>query len=161
MTRTAILTALLVLAGPAVAQNYYANLSGALESQPNSSGGKGVGMAMLGKDLTIVMQWQGLSGPVTAGHLHCCAAPGQDAGVALPLSPAASPDGNLSASIDLDKAESYTPAFLGANGGSAAGARAALLKGLAEGGGYLNLHTDAHPKGEVRGNLRANQVDAY
>ena len=32
-----------------------------------------------GRDLTIVMQWQGLSGPVTAGHLHCCAAPGQDA----------------------------------------------------------------------------------
>jgi hypothetical protein len=40
-----------------------------------------------------------------------------------------------------------------ANGGTTAGAEAALLNGSAAGQSYLNIHTVAFPAGEIRGFL--------
>ena len=45
------------------------------------------------------------------------------------------------------------PVLLAANGGTAAGAEAALGAGLAAGRSYLNIHTSAFPGGEIRGFL--------
>jgi len=144
-------------ASPASA-HFVANLSGAQEVVPTGSPGTGSGSAMVGKDgrsLAVTLDWQGLSAPVVAGHIHCCAAPGTDNGVAILLMPDKVAAGSLAMTVDLDAATGYTKAFLDANGGTPAAAKAALLKAMAEGRAYFNLHTAAHPAGEIRGNIMA------
>jgi hypothetical protein len=44
------------------------------------------------------------------------------------------------------------------NGGTPAGAEAALLAGLASGSAYLNIHTTLFPGGEIRGFLQPASV---
>ena len=53
----------------------------------------------------------------------------------------------------MTDASSYNPAFVTANGGTVAGAEAALLAGLHAGTAYLNIHTSMVPAGEIRGFL--------
>jgi hypothetical protein len=53
----------------------------------------------------------------------------------------------------MTSAASYNPAFVTANGGTTAGAEAALLAGLEAGQAYLNIHTTMFPGGEIRGFL--------
>jgi len=48
---------------------------------------------------------------------------------------------------------SYNPAFVTANGGTAASAEAALLAGMVAQDSYLNIHTTTFPSGEIRGFL--------
>src|SRR5205823_14904570 len=50
---------------------------------------------------------------------------------------------------------SYNPAYVTANGGTAASAEAALFAALAAGKAYLNIHTTNFPAGEIRGFLVA------
>jgi CHRD domain/PEP-CTERM motif len=57
--------------------------------------------------------------------------------------------------FDLNAAGSYNPAFITANGGTVAGAKATLVGGLLAGQTYLNIHTTANPGGEIRGQLVA------
>ncbi|HEY2158890.1 MAG TPA: CHRD domain-containing protein [Isosphaeraceae bacterium] len=52
----------------------------------------------------------------------------------------------------------YNPAFETANGGTAAGAEAALAATLAAGTAYLNIHTTVVPGGEIRGCFSARPV---
>jgi hypothetical protein len=61
--------------------------------------------------------------------------------------------GAYSNTFDLTNASSWNPAFVTANGGTTAGAEAALLAGSAAGESYLNIHTVAFPSGEIRGFL--------
>ena len=56
--------------------------------------------------------------------------------------------------IYLTAAGTYNPAFVTAEG-SVAIAEAALLRGIAAGDSYLNIHTSVEPGGEIRGYLAA------
>jgi hypothetical protein len=47
----------------------------------------------------------------------------------------------------------YNPDFVTAQGGTIAGAEAALIAGLESQMTYFNIHTDNNPGGEIRGQL--------
>lgn len=147
---------------------YSAALSGLNESPPNGSPATGLAQAtvddVLGT-LTLDVSFSGLTEPTTAAHIHCCTAlPMTDnAGAATTVpSLVGFPLGVMSGSyfdiLDLNEASTYNPAFVTANGGTLAGAQAALLSGLAEGKAYFNIHTSAFPAGEIRGFFTISQV---
>lgn len=110
-----------------------ANLSGAAEVPPNDSSGSGTAEATYDKG-SNTLRWKvaysGLSGPVTAGHFHGPAMAGQNAGVVVPFK------GSTASPIEGEAA--ITPEQA-----------ADLLAGK----WYVNLHTAAHPGGEVRGQM--------
>ena len=108
-------------------------LRGANEVPANASAGNGSVDAVLNKD-TNLFRWKvnysGLTGPATAGHFHGPAAVGANAGVVLPWQgPITSP---------MEGSATLT------------GAQAADLMA---GRWYANIHTAAHPGGEVRGQM--------
>ena len=61
--------------------------------------------------------------------------------------------GTYNNTFDLTSSSVYTSAFLDANGGTAAGAEAALLAGLNAGQAYVNIHDATYPGGEIRADL--------
>lgn len=156
--------ACLSFAGAAEAATVYkTTLLGANENPANVS--PGVGQATLVFDtvahtMTLSVTFQDLTAPTTAAHIHCCAAPPVNAGVAtMTPSFAGFPLGVTSGSymnvFDLTLASTYNAAFVTGNGGTSAGAEAALFAGLNSGQAYLNLHTSAFPGGEIRGQFAA------
>ena len=158
--KTRIMFAVLLtvgLATPALAMEHFkARLSASQESKPTGSAATGHGLANLaddGHNLSVILDWKGLSANAAAGHIHCCSATGVDSGVAIMLEPAATKSGRMSIVTDLDLDASYVPAFLAANGGTAATAKAALLTAMKDGMAYFNIHTANHPNGEIRGNI--------
>ncbi len=156
------IAACLSIAGAAQAASVYkTTLSGANENPGNAS--PGTGFATLTFDtvahtMSLSVTFQDLLSPTTAAHIHCCAAPPTNVGVATPTpSFPAFPTGVTSGSylrdFDLTLASSYNGAFVTANGGTPAGAEAALFAGLNAGQAYLNLHTATFPGGEIRGHF--------
>ncbi len=165
---TVAATALLALgamAGPAAAQVqvYGTVLSGANESPPVASSGGGAAIVSfdLGlKTMRLQTTFAGLTGNVSAAHIHCCTAtPGAGTvGVASQTPsfsgfPLGASFGAYDHSFDMALSSSYNPAFLAANGGSAGTAFSALLAGIDAGRAYLNIHTSFAPGGEIRGFL--------
>lgn len=143
---------------PAAAATYSTTLSGANETLPNASPATGFGTLYLTPDQNTIfvnLSWTGLTAPAAAGHVHCCAAQGANAPVAIGFSPAALITGSLSASYDLTLLATYSGGFLAANGGTAASARSAFLTGLGNGLAYYNIHNANFPGGEIRGQLAA------
>ena len=113
-------------------------LSGA-NSRPDPviTAGAGLGtLALLGNQLTFQMAYQGLSGAATAAHIHGPTNASFNAGVQVDLAPsnggAFGSNGIFSGSVTL------TPSQL-----------AWLIDGLT----YVNVHTAAHPAGEMRGQI--------
>jgi hypothetical protein len=109
--------------------------------------------------LKVDMTFSGLSSGTTASHIHCCIAPPGATAVAtqLPTFPGF-PLGVTSGIYSSDvfntlSTATWNPAFITANGGTAAGAEAALAAGLSAGTSYLNIHTSQFPAGEIRGFL--------
>lgn len=141
----------------------HASLSGPAESPPNASPGIGFAVVVIDPDahtLEVHVTFSGLLGTTTASHIHCCtASPGSGtAGVATMVPtfldfPLGVASGDYDHSFDLTLDSSFNPAFIAANGGTAASAEAALEAGLFSGLAYLNIHTTFRPGGEIRGFL--------
>jgi hypothetical protein len=126
----------LALAGAARAEVvvYQADLNGASEVPSNDSKGNGSVEARYDtatKKLVWTATYSGLTGPATAAHFHGPAAAGANAGPVITLDPAklTSPVNGEATLTDAQAAD--------------------LAKGL----WYLNVHTAAHPPGEIRGQL--------
>lgn len=151
----------LSFAGAAEAATFFqTTLSGANENPPNATTGTGAALVTVdGTLMTIDIAFQDMSNPTTIAHIHCCAPPTANAGVAtgvptLPGFPAGVTSGSYLQTFDMTLASSYNPAFVTAQGGVAQ-AFAALVGGLGAGTAYLNIHTAAFPAGEIRGNFSA------
>ena len=142
LRRTTLLAALggaLVLAGCAQiradeGELYGAALAGAQEVPPVATSATGEAEVRY-EPKGGVLHWRvthrGLSGPVTGAHIHGPAGPGQNAGILVPFD-------NVGANPITGQFR-ITPEQLGQ---------------LSSGQWYVNLHTAAHPAGEVRGQLR-------
>ena len=138
-------------------------LAGSNESPANTS--PGTGSATVDFDLathlfSIDLSFSGLTSNTVGAHIHCCIAPPGNAIVATPVPafsgfPLGVTSGTYSNSFNTLDLATWNQAFVTANGGTAAGAEAALAAGLAAGTSYLNLHTTAFPSGEIRGFLTA------
>jgi CHRD domain/PEP-CTERM motif len=110
--------------------------------------------------LAIKVTFAGLSGTTTVAHIHCCTAAANtgNAGVALAGGAGGSlinfPVGVQGATymqtFDLGLTSVYSLGFLTNNGGTANGARDALLAAFDSGKAYFNIHTSAFGGGEIR-----------
>lgn len=146
----------------AIPYTFTATLDGASENPPNSSLGTGFATVVLDDQahtLSIHVIFQDLTGTTTAAHIHCCVAvPGGNAGVAtmtpsfvgFPLGVTSGTSANV---FDTTFASTFNSPFITANGGTPAGAEAALLAGLQAGKAYFNIHTSFRAGGEIRGFL--------
>jgi CHRD domain len=142
---------------------YDATLSGPGEFPPNASPGTGFAEVTIDtvlQTMRVQVSFSGLLGTTTASHIHCCT-PFPETGTAgvatttptfagFPLGVTA---GTYDNTLDLTLASSYNPAFITAQGGTAASAEAVLLAAMAAGDTYLNIHTTVVPGGEIRGFL--------
>ena len=157
----------LALAGSMPAQAavavYTASLSGGAEAPPNAS--PGTGSAIVTYDdvlhtLRVQVTFSGLLGTTTASHIHA-ATPTPFTGTAgvatetptfggFPLGVSSGTYDNL---FNLTLLGSFNAPFVTANGGTAAGAEAALATALNGGTSYLNIHSTRFPGGEIRGFL--------
>ena len=113
---------------------YGGSFSSAQEAPPVASAATGEAEVRYDPKGALV-HWRvthsGLSGPVTAAHIHGPAGPGQNADIVIPF-------GNLGSQPITGQAR-ITPEQLGQ---------------LSSGQWYVNLHTARHPAGEIRAQLR-------
>lgn len=140
---------------------YKASLSGSAEAPPNASPGTGssrVTINTVAHSMRVQADFAGLLGTTTAAHIHApTAVPGTGtAGVATQVPsfvgfPLGVTSGSMDNTLDLLLAATYNPAFVTGNGGTTAGAEAALLAALNEGRAYFNIHSASFPGGEIRG----------
>jgi len=108
------------------------SLSSRNEVPPNASGGSGSAKVEIdGNVLKWSVSYEGMTGPVSAGHFHGPAAAGANAGVVVPFA------GSMASPIT----------------GSAT-LTAAQLADVKAGLYYINLHTAANPGGEIRGQVK-------
>ena len=127
------LAAVSITAASAAETKITTKLSAAEEVPPVDS--KGMGSADLTYDdatkmLTWKVEFSDLTGPATAAHFHGPAKDGENAGVAIPIAGTESPMEG-SATLNDEQAKQ-------------------LMDGLM----YVNVHTAANPKGEIRGQVK-------
>lgn len=159
--RKLVLTlALICCAASAQAQVFTTFLSGPNENPPNASPGTGsatLTLDMVNHTFQLVVNFSGLTGTVTASHIHTpVTMPGGTAGVATQTPsftgfPLGVTSGSYNMTFDMTMASTWNPAFITANGGTAAGAEAAFVSGVQNGNAYLNIHTSTFAGGEIRG----------
>lgn len=137
MSKLATAAAVLVLLAGGAAQaeiiHFSATLTGAGGVPPNASTGHGELSAELETaehTLAYRASYTGLTGPATAAHFHGPAAPGANAPPVVMVGDPATPIGG---SVRLTVAQ-----------------QADLLAGR----WYFNVHTQANPGGEIRGQLQ-------
>jgi hypothetical protein len=153
------------------AQVYYTTLSGPNESPANTSPGTGKAVVTINGNLMsvhvtfsglVAVTSAGLPSGTTASHIH--------APTAIPLSltstagvatttptftdfPLGVRSGTYDHTFDMTLNSSYNPAYITANGGTAASAFTALKAAITAGKSYLNIHSNAFGGGEIRGYL--------
>lgn len=115
--------------------NLKADLKASSEVPPKDSAGTGTLTGTLDTDTNEFkyhIEFSGLTGPVAAAHFHGPAAEGSNGKPQVPVkgSPIASP---------IDGKATLTPE---------------QAKDLADGKWYFNLHTQANPGGEIRGQIQ-------
>lgn len=109
-----------------------ADLKGSNEVPPNTSTASGKAEAKFDTDSKLLswkITYDGLTGPAAAAHFHGPGEAGKNAGIALPFKTAQSP---IEGTATLTEAQA-----------------ADLLAGK----WYANIHTAAHPGGELRGQM--------
>jgi len=140
-------------------------LSGSNEAPPTGSPGTGSAAVVLdttADTIRIIASFVGLTAPDTMAHIHCCQPP-QNVRVAttVPTFGANTPQqfplgvtgGAYDQTFSLLDSTFYNAPFLTANGGTAAGAAAALIAGIEGEHTYFNIHTSNFPGGEIRAEL--------
>lgn len=139
MRKSIVMAAGLLAAGlvcgtsQAAMQSYKATLNGASEVPPVTTSGTGaatIDVNTATRQVTWMVTYSGLSGPAKAAHIHCGAAAGANAPVAVSF-------GTKVASPIKGSAKMT----------------AAQLSALQAGNCYVNVHTAAHKGGEIRGQL--------
>jgi hypothetical protein len=134
---TIALATTVAFAGPAFAEKFKASLDGKSEVPPTTSAGTGTVDAdydAATKKLSWKLTYTGLTGPAKAGHFHGPAEPGKNAGVEVAIPGATSSPAEGSATLTDAQASD-----------------------LEAGKFYVNVHTEAHPGGEIRGQvMKAN-----
>lgn len=113
---------------------YTAELSGQNESPPNDS--EAAGTAQVSHDteagtLTWTVEYSDLTGPAIGAHIHGPAEQGSNAGIVIPFD---NPESPIEGSAPLPEE---------------------MVEALETGQLYVNVHTEAHPGGEIRGQLTA------
>lgn len=112
---------------------FEARLSGAQEVPPVNSAGSGQA-ELQWNTRSNVLSWKvnftGLSGPVTAAHIHGPAPAGANAGVVIPFMTGMAT--TLTGQTNLT---------------------AQQISDLTAGRWYINIHTATHPGGEIRGQI--------
>ncbi|MEO8753920.1 MAG: CHRD domain-containing protein [Casimicrobiaceae bacterium] len=159
----ALVTAL-SLAAPAhaVLVGTAAPLAGTNENPANASpatGNANVVIDTTTHQLRVTVVFSGLVAPTTMAHIHCCTTPPNNVGVATTVPafvgfPLGVTSGSMDQTYDTTQAGTWNASFITNNGGTTAGAEAALAAGLAAGNAYLNIHTSTFPAGEIRGFLQ-------
>jgi hypothetical protein len=141
---------------------YTATLTGAAENPPNASTATGSAIVTLDADLNtlrVQISFAGLSAPTSDAHIHCCVLPPGNAAVAVPGAgafpgfPLGVTSGSYDNTFNLLDVATFRPAFITANGGSAATAAAAMIAGIETGQAYVNVHSELIRAGEIRGFL--------
>ena len=156
----ALLT-LLAATAQAQTQVFTTFLSGLNENPPNNSAGTGFSTVTLNLTMhtfNVVVNFSGLTGTVTASHIHAPATPGGIAGVATQTPtfsgfPLGVTSGTYNMTFDMTLASTWNPSYITANGGTPAGAETAFVSAVQNGQSYLNIHSNAFPGGEIRGFL--------
>src|SRR5262245_21981129 len=148
----------------AIVYDFTALLSGPAENPPNASPGTGFSSVIydsVAHTLSVNISFSGLTGNTTASHIHAptAVAGTGPAGVAtttptFPNFPLGVTSGTYSQVLDLSSTSSYNAPFLTANGGTAAGAEAALVDAMLNGKAYVNIHSSTFQGGEIRGFLQ-------
>ena len=142
---------------------YQAFLDGPSESPPNASPATGFADVTYNPTLHTLhvnVSWSGLTGTTTASHIHAAtASPGTGtAGIATTTPyfsgfPIGVTAGTYDNTLDLTQTSSWNASYISGNGGTTAGAEAALASALADDKAYLNIHTTTFGGGEIRGFL--------
>jgi hypothetical protein len=117
----------------AATETFTGTLSSAAEVPPVTGSGAGTATVTFDpatKMVTYTVTYTGLSGPAAAAHIHCGAAAGANAGVAVPF---AKPDSPISGTATLTDAQ---------------------MADLEAGKCYVNVHTATNKGGEVRAQLQ-------
>lgn len=142
---------------------YSVTLDGPSESPINASPGTGSGTVnydSTAHTLTLAVSFTGLSGTVTASHIHAATVSpfSGTSGVATTTPtfagfPSGVTSGTYNNVLDLTLASSYNPSYVTANGGTTASAETALAAAMAAGEAYWNIHSTVFGGGEIRGFL--------
>lgn len=115
---------------------YSVVLNGKSETPPNATKGTGLGTVKyddVTKELSWNIKYSGLTGDATAAHFHGPAKPGAAAGVLVPIGP---------------KGGAIISPIIGSTTLTDDQAKA-----LTDGTVYFNVHTQANPGGEIRGQV--------
>lgn len=136
---------------------YAATLNGAAEVPPVETDARGIAEVFFDEE-ALTIRWEvsfeGLSGPATGAHIHGPAAEGSNAGVVIDLM-AGHQVGDMAAEEGMMADDDMMAEDGGENviEGSAS-ITAEQATDLGGGLWYVNIHTDANPDGEIRGQLR-------
>ena len=139
--RTSIAVAALIAtiaampAAYAATETFKGTLAGSSEVPPvqtTATGSAAVTLDTATKQASWRVEYSGLSSPATAAHIHCGAAAGANAGVAVPLGPATGLASQITGSGAMTDAQ---------------------IADLTAGKCYVNIHTDKNKGGEVRAQL--------
>jgi len=140
---------------------YGGQLNAASENPPTASTATGTAIVTIdatANTMHVQADFTGLVAGVTAAHIHCCAVPPTNVGVATVTPtftgfPSAVTAGSYDHVFDMTQATSYNSSFITSHGGTVASALSALFAGIAAGQSYFNIHTSTFPGGEIRATL--------